>query len=32
LVERIYKGIYDINQEPVIFKWRYKLDEISTSL
>ena len=32
LVERIYKGIHDINQEPVIFKWRYKLDEISTSL
>lgn len=32
LVERIYSGIHDINQEPVIFKWRYKLDEISTSL
>lgn len=32
LVERIYNGIHDINQEPVIFKWRYKLDEISTSL
>lgn len=32
LVERIYKGIHDINQEPVIFKWRYKLDEISASL
>ena len=28
LVERIYKGIEEINREPVIFKWRYKLDEL----
>jgi transposase len=32
LIERIYMGIHDINQEPVIFRWRYKLDEISASL
>lgn len=32
LIERIYLGIHDINQEPVIFRWRYKLDEISVSL
>ncbi len=30
LVERIYKGIRQINEEPVIFKWRYKMDEIAT--
>lgn len=28
LIDRIYKGIEEINQEPVIFKWKYKLDEI----
>jgi len=28
LIERIYKGIDEMNQEPVIFKWKYKLDEI----
>ena len=28
LVERIYKGIEEINQEPVVFKWKYKLDEL----
>jgi transposase len=28
LVERIYRGIEQINQEPVIFRWRYKMDEI----
>ena len=32
LVERIYKGIDEINQEPVIFKWSYKLDEIGATL
>lgn len=32
LVERIYKGIEEINQEPVIFKWRYKLDEVAATL
>lgn len=29
LVERIYRGIEQINQEPVIFRWRYKMDEIA---
>lgn len=29
LVERIYQGIRQINEEPVIFKWRYKMDEIA---
>jgi len=28
LVERIYRGIEQINQEPVIFRWRYKMDEV----
>ncbi len=28
LVKRIYRGIEQINQEPVIFRWRYKMDEI----
>jgi transposase len=30
LVERIYQGIEEINQEPVVFRWRYKIDEIAT--
>jgi len=29
LIKRIYKGIEEINQEPVIFRWKYKMDEIS---
>jgi len=29
LKNRIYLGIEEINQEPVIFRWKYKLDEIS---
>ncbi len=28
LIERIYLGIEQINEEPVIFRWRYKMDEI----
>ncbi len=28
LIERIYKGIDEINEAPVVFRWRYKLDEI----
>lgn len=28
LVNRIYLGIDQINEEPVIFKWHYKMDEI----
>jgi transposase len=31
LVERIYRGINQINEEPVIFKWHYKMDEISVA-
>ncbi|MBS1258821.1 MAG: hypothetical protein MAG551_01884 [Candidatus Scalindua arabica] len=31
LVERIYRGISQINEEPVIFKWRYKMDEITVA-
>jgi len=29
LVERIYQGIEEINQEPVVFRRRYKMDEIA---
>jgi transposase len=29
LKNRIYQGIDEINQEPVIFRWKYKMDEIS---
>lgn len=28
LIDRIYKGIDEMNQEPVVFKWKYKLDEL----
>jgi len=28
LINRIYKGIDEINSEPVVFKWKYKLSEI----
>ena len=28
LVHRIYDYINDINREPVVFQWKYKLDEI----
>jgi transposase len=31
LVERIYRGIEQINQEPVIFRWRYKMDEVAVA-
>jgi transposase len=30
LVKRIYKGIAEINEAPVVFRWRYKMDEIAT--
>jgi len=29
LIERIYAGIAEINQEPVVFRWKYKLSDIS---
>jgi len=27
LVERIYRGIEEFNKEPVLFRWKYKMDE-----
>ena len=27
LKQRIYQGIEEINQEPVVFKWKYKIEE-----
>ncbi len=29
LIKRIYKGIEEINANPVVFKWKYKLDDKS---
>jgi transposase len=29
LVERIYQGIQAINDEPVVFKWKYKMEEFA---
>lgn len=29
LVERIYQGIHAINEEPVVFKWKYKMEEFA---
>ncbi len=31
LIERIYQGIEEINKEPVVFRWRYKMDEIAVA-
>ncbi|TRX44911.1 IS630 family transposase [Fulvivirga sp. M361] len=28
LIERIYQGISAINEEPVVFKWKYKMDDL----
>lgn len=30
LVDRIYQGIRAINEEPVVFKWKYKMEEFTT--
>ena len=30
LAKRIYQYFKDINEEPVVFRWKYKMDEIST--
>jgi len=27
LVKRIYRGIKEFNKEPVVFRWKYKMDE-----
>jgi hypothetical protein len=29
LAERIYQYFDDSNEEPVVFRWKYKMDEIS---
>ena len=29
LVDRIYQGINEINEEPVVFKWKYKMEDLS---
>lgn len=31
LVERIYKYFEEVNEEPVIYHWKYKLEEIDSS-
>lgn len=31
LVERIYRYIEEVNQEPVVYRWTYKVDEVSAS-
>jgi transposase len=31
LVERIYQGIAEFNQEPVVFRWHYKMDEAAVA-
>lgn len=31
LIKRIYAGIEEMNQEPVVFRWRYKMDEIAVA-
>ena len=28
LIERIYQGIHNINEDPVIFRWKYKMEEV----
>ncbi len=30
LEERIYQGIEEINMEPVIFRWKYKMDDLKS--
>ena len=32
LVDRIYLGISEINQDPVVFRWKYKLSDIATTI
>jgi len=29
LEERIYKYFDEVNREPVVYRWKYKMDEIS---
>ena len=28
LIERIYQGIAEINKDPVVFRWKYKMEEV----
>ena len=30
LIQRIYQGLEEINNEPVIFRWTYKMEDITT--
>lgn len=30
LIDRIYKGLDEINQTPVVFRWKYRLDDITS--
>ena len=30
LANRIYQYFDEINEEPVVFRWKYKMDEISS--
>ena len=30
LIDRIYQGIHAINEEPVVFKWKYKMEEFAS--
>jgi len=30
LLERIYKGIDLLNEEPVVFRWKYKMEEVNS--
>jgi transposase len=32
LVDRIYQGITEINKTPVVFRWKYKLSDVSAAL
>jgi transposase len=32
LVDRIYKGIAEINQDPVVFRWKYRMSDFQTTI
>ena len=29
LMERIYQGINEMNEEPIVFRWKYKMEEVA---
>jgi len=31
LIQRIYQGIEGFNKEPVIFRWKYKMEEVQVT-